>query len=207
MNLGTLTTGDTVVTTINLNYLPQYLYFIASTALKGLKVNVAGDGIIVDLDQDGIKVVSGIRRFGAVANSYLVPLADGFVPNKVVTLTFTNSAAQTPAVYGFSMQKGSMYFTSLQQTALSSSGVTFDNFAHLGIESMATTDTLTVEFRDGLSQDFESTELLGVYTLYSNETDSYNIDNVEQGIKRVKLIPAADRTVVVSRWAQIGKVA
>lgn len=207
MKIGTLTTGATVVTTITLNYLPQYLYFIAATALTSIKVNVAGDGVICDLDSDGIAGISGIRRFGAVTNSYYIPLANGLIPNKVVTITITNSAAQTPAIYGHSLQKGNMYLTSLQQTALASSGVTFKDFAHLCVESMATTDQMTVEYHDGHVEDYESTELLGQYTLYSNEVDSYCIDNVEQNVKSVKLIPAADRTVVLTRWAPVNKIA
>jgi hypothetical protein len=206
MKIGTLTTGDTVQTVINLNYVPQYLYYVAATALKGLKVAVAGDGVIVDLDEDGIKAVSGIRRFGAVANSYYVPIANGFIPNKVTTITFTNSAAQTPDIFGHSLQKGSAYITSLKETVLASSGRVFTDFAQLAIESMAEADQVTVEFYDGHIQDIVSTDLLGIYTLYSNEVDSYCFDNVEQNIKRVKLIPAANRTAVVTRYAPIALI-
>lgn len=206
MKIGTLTTGAAVKTTINLNYLPQYLYFIAATALTAIKVTVAGDGVVTDLDAYGIANVSGIRRFGAVANSFLVPLANGFIPNRVVTIEITNSAAQTPAIYGLSLAKGDMYITNLKSTVLASSGMRFSKFAHLGIQQMATADQLSVEFQDGHVQDFESTELLGVYTLYSNEVDSYNIDNVEQNIKSVKLIPAADRVVTVTKYAAVGLI-
>lgn len=204
--IGTLTTGDTIVTTINLNYVPQYLYWIAATPLKGLKVTVAGDGVLVDLGEADIPTVSGIRRFGAVTNSIYVPIADGLIPNKVTTIEITNSAAQTPAIYGHSLQYGSVYITSLKTTVLASSGKWFSDFAQLGIVSMATTDLLTVEYQDGCVQDFESTELLGVYTLYSNEVDSYCVDNIEQNIKRVKLTPAANRVVVATRFAAIGTI-
>lgn len=201
-----MTTGDAVVSTFNMNYVPQYIYFIAATALKGLKVTVAGDGVICDLGENDIPGVSGIRRYGAVANSYYVPIADGFIPNKVTTLQLTNSAAQTPAIYGHSLQKGSCYITSLKETVLASSGKTFSDFAQLCIVSAATTDLITVTFQDGHVEDFESTELLGVYTLYSNETDSYCIDNIEQNIKSVKIIPSADRVIVATRFAAIGNV-
>ena len=203
MKIGTMTTGDTVVTTINLNYVPQYVYWIAATALKGLKVTVAGDGVITDLGEADIPTVSGIRRFGAVTNSIYVPLADGFIPDKVTEIKLTNSAAQTPAVYGHSLQKGSAYITNLKDTVLASSGKTFTDFAQMAVVSMATTDQLTVEFQDGHVQDFESTELLAVYTLYSNEVDSYCIDNIEQNVKSAKLIPAANRVVVLTRFAEI----
>jgi hypothetical protein len=204
MKIGTLTTGVGVVTTIKLNYLPQYLYYIAATQLTGLVVTVAGDGVIVNLDAVGLAAISGIRRYGAVANSYMIPLADGFVPNKVVEMVFTNSAAQTPDIFGFSLVKGDGYAVSFMETVLASSGKIFENFAHLAVLSMAATDLLTINYEDGHVQDFNSVELLGLYTLYSNETDSYCIDNLDFAIVSVKLVPAADRKVLVTRFIPVG---
>ena len=206
MKLGTLTTGSGVVTVITLNYLPAYLYYITTTQLEGIKVNVAGDGVILDLDANGLNAVSGIRRYGAVANSYLIPLADGFVPNKVVEITIINGEAATQDIFGFSLQRASTYIVSLRQTVLAASGSIFVDFAHLGILSMAATDQLTIGYVDDLVQDFTDVELLGMYTLYSNEVDSHCIDNVEGMIDYVKLIPAANRVVVVTKYVPIGEL-
>src|SRR4030042_3942145 len=109
MKIGTLTTGVGVQTVIKLNYLPQYIYYLAATQLTGLIVTVSGDGVICNLDATGLSAISGIRRYGAVATSYMIPLADGFIPNKVVEMVFTNSAAQTPDIFGFSNNKGDVY--------------------------------------------------------------------------------------------------
>jgi len=204
MKIGTLTTGEGIQTSFKLNYLPQYVYYIAATALTGLKVTVAGDGVIADLNGYGLAAVSGIGRFGAVANSYLIPLADGFVPNKVVEMVFINSADQTPDIYGFSLQKASGYITSLNQIALASSGAIFEQFLHIGILSMAAADSLTIQFVDGHVQDFADVELKGWYTLYSNEVDSFTIDNTRQSIDWLKLIPSTDRTVVVTKAHPLG---
>jgi prepilin-type processing-associated H-X9-DG protein len=206
MKIATLTTGSGVVTVATLNYLPAYLYYIAATQLTGLKVTVAGDGVICDLDAAGLNAVSGVRRYGAVANSYMVPLADGFVPNKVVEITFTNSATQTPDVYGFSLQKGTAYMVSRIQKVLASSGATFENFAQIAFSSPTTTDEINVGFVDGHVQKFVNVELLGWYTLYSNETDSYCIDNIEGEIDYVNIIPSTDRTCYLLRYAPIGEV-
>lgn len=206
MKIGTLTTGAAVQTIMKLNYLPQYLYYIAATALTGLVVTVSGDGVILNLDAVGLAAISGIRRYGAVTNSYLIPLADGFVPNKVVEMVFTNSAAQTPDIFGFSMVKGDSYCYSFMETVLASSGKIFQNFAHLAVLSMAATDLLTVTYEDGHVQDFNSVELLGVYTLYSNEVDSYCIDNLDFAIVTVKLVPAADRKVLITKFVPVGSL-
>jgi len=206
MKLGTLTTGDTVETTIRLNFLPQWINYVAATALKGLRVIVQGDGVICDLDENGIKGVSGIRRYGAVANSYMIPLSDGLIPGKVVDLVFTNSAAQTPDIYGFSTSTGSHYVVSQRQTVLAASGITINNFAHLAIIANATTDRITIGFKDGTLQEFVSEELKNWYTLYSNETDSYCIDNIEGNIDYVRIIPAADRVIVWTKYAEAGEI-
>jgi len=206
MKIGTLTTGAAVTTVITLNYLPSALYYIAATQLTSLKVNVAGDGIICDLDTAGLNAVSGIRRYGAVANSYIIPLADGFVPSKVVEITFVNSAAQTPDIYGYSLKKGMAYIVSRQQKVLASSGANFEKFAHLALSSPTVTDEINIGFVDGHVQKVVSVELLGIYTYYSNETDSYCVDNIDGAINYVNLVPSTDRIVYVTRYALIGNV-
>lgn len=206
MKLGTLTTGAGVETTIRLNFVPQYLYFVAATGLTSLRVSVAGDGTILDLDTAGIAGVSGIRRYGAVANSYLIPIANGLIQNKVTDIVIVNSASQTPDIYGFAMAQGDTYIVSQRQTVLASSGATFQKFAHLSIASASTSDKITIGFNDGTLQEFVSEELKGVYTLYSNETDSFTIDNVESNIAYVRLIPAADRVVTWTKYQEIGDI-
>jgi hypothetical protein len=207
MKIGTLTTGAGVETIIKLNYVPQYLYFVAATALTNVRVSVAGSGIIADLDSDGIKGVSGIRRFGAVANSYLIPLSDGLIPNKVTEIVIVNSASQTPDIYGFSLSTGTSFIVSQRQTVLASSGATFQKFAHLAINASDDTDEITVGFQDGTQQRFAATELKGWYTLYSNETDSFCIDNVESNIVFLRLIPGANRVVVWTKYQDIDDIA
>jgi hypothetical protein len=207
MRIGTLTTGAASVDVFTLNYLPAYLYYIAATQLTSLKVTVAGDGVICDLDAAGLNAASGVRRYGAVANSYYIPLADGFIPNKVVEITTTNSAAQTPDLFGHSLQKGEVYIISRIQKVLASSGANFENFAVLAFSSPTTTDEITIGFVDGHVQKFVSTELLAWWTLYSNEVDSYAVDNVEGMIDYVNLIPSTDRTCYVISYAPVGAIA
>jgi len=206
MNIGTLTTGAGVVTTIDLQYLPAYITYVAATQLTGLKVNVEGDGVLVDLDAAGLNQISGIRRFGAVANSYLIPLADGFIPNKVVTLTFTNSAAQTPVISAFALQRGTAYFVSQRLKVLASSGKTLQNFTHLGFTSLAAGDELQIKFFDGHVQKFVSADLKAWYTLMSNEVDSDCVDNLKGLIDYVNYIPAADTIIYVLKTQRVGEI-
>ena len=213
MKIGTLTTGAAVVDTFKLNYVPQYLYYIAATQLTALKVTVAGDGVIVDLDAAGLNAVSGIGRFGAVANSYLIPLATALLPGKVCEVQTTNSAAQTPVLYGFSLQNSMreagvpiVYVRTVKQTALAGSSVMFDRFAQVAFSSPTTADIFNVGYVDGHIEQFESTELLAVVTLEQNEVDSYVIVNLEQMIDWVKLIPSTDRTCYITKFAIPGTI-
>ena len=104
--IGTMTTGVGVVTTFNLTWVPQYIHFVAGTQLTGLRVSVLGDGVITDLDAAGLSVLYNIRQFGQVTDGYTIPVANGLVRGKNVEITATNSAAQTPILYGVSMAAG-----------------------------------------------------------------------------------------------------
>lgn len=207
MKIGTLTTGAATVDTFKLTYVPQYLYYIAATQLTGIKVTVAGDGVVLDLDAAGLNAVSGIGRLGAVSNSYLIPLSTALISGKVCEIQTTNSAAQTPALYGFSLQNSMrnegvpiVYVKSVKQTALAGSSVTFDKFVQVGFSSPTTSDIFTVGYVDGHIEQFESTELLAVVTLEQNEVDSYVITNMDQMIDWVKLIPSTDRTCYMTTY-------
>lgn len=204
--IGTLITASGVITTINLNYVPQYITYIAATQLLGIRVTVEGDGTIMDLDAAGLDAMSGIRRFGAVADSFLLPLSDGFIPNKVTQLQFTNSAAQTPKIFAFSLIKGTMYMKTRQQLVLANSSIDVLDFAYLGIKSPVTADIYTVEFEDGQVQRFQFEEFLAWVTLYSNEIDSYVVDNVEGNIRVVNVNPSTDRTVYILDFKEIDLV-
>lgn len=213
MKIGQITTGSGVVTTFKLNYVPQYLYYIAATQFTSMKVTVAGDGVILDLDNAGLNAVSGIGRFGLVANSYYIPLATALIPGKVCEITVVNSAAQTPDLYGHSLQNSMReagvpigYVKSFRQTVLANSSQMFETFAQLALASPTTSDIITVGFVDGHVEQFESTELLGWITLVQNEVDSYVINNLEQMIDWVKIVPSTDRTIIVTQFVIPGRV-
>lgn len=213
MKIGTLTTGAASVDTFKINYVPQYLYYVAATQLTSLKVTVAGDGVILDLDGDGLSAVSGIGRYGAVANSYYIPIATALIPGKVCEIQTVNSAAQTPALYGHSLQNSMReegvpisYVKSYRQTVLANSLGLFEQFAQIAFKSPTTSDIISVVFVDGHIEQFESTELLAWVTLLQNEVDSYVINNLDMMIDEVRITPSTDRTVYITKFLLPGKV-
>lgn len=206
MLIGTLAASTT--TTINLNYLPAYLYFVAATTPTTFQVNVAGDGVIANLDDDGVDMIGTLNRQNRVSNSFLIPLADGLIKGKNVDITITNAVAGTVSVYGFSVSPGATYIQHLSQTVYANSGASFDNLAAYMAPNAGTTDLYTVTYRNGTVQQFNRIEMLPILgasqaVVLSN---SYVFNNYDQTIRMIQVTPAANQTVYVTRFIPVGGV-
>ena len=207
MRLGTIAAGVGTATTINAQFVPQFLYWNNATTLQGLRLSVLGDGVIIDLDTNGLNALKAVRMPGLVANGFLLPIANGIVKNKTIEIIATNGVAGAIDLYGVNIRNnGNVYFQSLKQTVLASSGETFEKFAFLGLPSLAAGDVLNVEFADGLVQKFDQVEAQAYLGLTQNAVSSYGIDNFEGKVKRVMLTPAANEIVHVMRFAPVGNV-
>jgi hypothetical protein len=201
-NIGTLTTGAGVVTTFTLTYCPQYIIYVAATALTGVKVTVMGTNTITDLDANGTVCIGQIRQYGRVTNGYMIPLATGFIPGKNVELVFTNSAAQTPVIYANSLRNGEAYFSALRLAALANSMVQVENFSFLGLPAAATGDNIIINYVDGLTQKVQMEELLAIQGLYQNDLNTSaakGIDNIDGMIDSVQFTGAAAQTIYPMR--------
>lgn len=202
MKLGS--TGAVISTayTINATFVPQYLYFNVAVAPAALKVSVFGDGIITDLDAAGVLFVQGLRMNGRVTNGWIVPLADGFIPNKNLEIIYTTGSAVAVDIYGISLRKGSVYIQCLRQTALANSGVRIKKFAALGLGNAATADVININYADGLSQKVAFEELKPTMQLYANDVNSMiGIDNVDAQISEVMFTPNATQVIHVVKYA------
>jgi len=202
MKLGT--TGAVISTayTINATFVPQYLYFNVAVAPSALKVSVFGDGVITDLDANGVLFVQGLRMNGRVTNGWVVPLADGFIPNKNVEIVYTTGSAVAVDIYGISLRKGSVYVQCLRQTALANSGVSVKKFAALGLMNGATADVINITYSDGLSQKVAFEELKPTMGLYANDINSMiGIDNIDAEISEVMFTPNATQVIHVVKYA------
>lgn len=207
MKLGTIAGGVGTTTTISIQHVPQFLSWVGATTLTALRVSVLGDGVILDLDANGLDALKAVRMFGQVANGFIIPLANGIVKNKTVEIVATNAAVGAIDIYGISRRdNANVYFQSLKATVLASSGETFRKFAYLGLPSLAPTDILTVEFADGLVQKFDQPEVLASLQLSQNVVGTYGIDNFDGKIKRVMLTPVANEIVHVMRFVPVGNV-
>jgi len=207
MQIGTIAAGAGVITTINVQFLPQFLLWNDAATLQGLRVNVLGDGNTVDLDTAGLDVFQGVRQYGQVANNFLLPLANGIVKNKSVEIIATNGGANAITLYGINMRNnGNIYFQSLKATVVADSGATFRRFAFLGLPNFAATDLLTIGFKDGLVQKFNQAELFAWLQLTQNDVSFEGIDNFDGKIDYVQLTPAANEIVHIMRFWPVGDV-
>jgi hypothetical protein len=207
--IGTLTTGVGQLTTINLTYLPEWISFTAATQLTGLKVTVQGEGPIFDTDANGITHWGVNRIFGQVANTYVIRLSNGLITNKNVILDFTNSAAQTPAIYADNHQYpnptvGPMYLMGMRQPVFANAGQEFDDFATLSLPSLAATDEVTVTYVDGAVQRMTRADMQVKLGMTQNvvSTPIYQLDNWNQRIAKVNVLAAANQTAYVQKWAR-----
>lgn len=208
MIIGTLTTGSGVVSTINLQYLPQQIWYVAATQLTSLKVEVLGeDAPIVDLDADGLSAIGLQDRVGNVTNSYIIPLADGLVTNKNVVMTFTNSAAQTPDINAFSKEEGLNFVKSSKQKVLASSGVDVpgDSFDLISFENGTNaSDVLNITFIDEdtgkeIVQKFTLADLQidnSIDSRVNNTDEDYYIEQ-DGTILNINYVPNADTTLYI----------
>jgi hypothetical protein len=199
MKIGTMITGVGVVTTINLNYLPEKLAYVAATQLSGLKVEVLGEGVICDLDGTGLTAVGRLGLKGYPTNGYVIPLADGKIFGKNVTITLTNSAAQTPSIFAYGDNKGLGYIKSTRSKVFANTNAEFSRFAALCMPSLAASDRVTVQFEDGLTEILEREDLEFRVGEVQNATGYYllNFDGV---VENAQVLGASDQSVYVVKF-------
>lgn len=206
--LVTLTTGAGVVTSANLQFLPERIEYIAATQLTGIKITVQGDGVVFDSDANGLTHAGVNRVIGQLTNSFVLTLADGLFKSKNVLFEFTNSAAQTPIVY-YDSDSGeeigiAQKFLQMMKIPVLVGGNDFTDFATLSFPSMAATDSITILYNDGTVQANMNRQDLQYrlgYTQNIINTPIYQIDNYNKRIKSVTFVAVAAQTGYMQRWA------
>src|SRR5690606_24599583 len=104
----------TTQSTFNTTFVPQFILLrgVNGQALAGdltISVNVQGDGVIMNLDPDGVDAMSNINQFLSSASRDTVgrvfQMAEGLVNGKNTFWTIDNQDAAAVNVYGWSKQK------------------------------------------------------------------------------------------------------
>ena len=205
--LGTIAGGIGVATTIQITYLPQYLTFITTAAPTNIRVAVLGDGVTMDLDAAGVTQMNGIETYGLQANEYVYQLADGIVKGKNVEITVTNATAAAFDIFGYSKLSALNYFVYQRQTILANSGVDFTDFAALAIAAPGAADIFNINYQSGISDsNLTSQEIAADVSYFQNNVGVFVINNIDQRIRTVNIIPAAQRTAYLMKYAMIADI-
>ena len=196
--LGTI--AGSATGTIQLTYLPQFIKFTTGTTPTSLRINVLGRGTVVDLDAAGLTQLNGLEMQGNQANEYVLALADGIVKDKNVEITLTNADVAALTIYGWSKNAGMNFFSYQRQTILANSGVKFNKFAALAVASPGATDSWRITYQSGIVDDVSLEEIAADVGYFQNNVGVYVVNNFDQIIKDVTIIPAADRTAYLVRF-------
>ena len=164
-----------------------------------MKVEVLGEGIVCDLDANGLTAVGRLGLQGFPANGYVIPLADGKILNKNVTITLTNSAAQTPSIFAYGDNKGLGYIKSMRAKVFANTNAEFNRFAALCMPSLAASDRVTVHFEDGLIEIMER-EDLEFRVGETQEATGYHLLNFDGTVESAAVLAGADQSVYVVKF-------
>lgn len=202
--LGTIASGVGTPTTLQIQYCPQYLYWI-QTAAVDVNIRVLGDGTTFDVAAAGIAELGVVRQLGRFTNAYVLPIANGLLQNKTTTITITNQVASAFTLYGWSENQGNSFIQGVTQNCLASSGVDITNVAFAAFPAAGATDQFNVTFADGTNQQFVREELRAKMQRYQNVINAagYNMDNIFMNeILKINFIPTAAQNAYFLRYVR-----
>lgn len=141
--IGTLTGGAGVVTTINLQYVPEYIVVgtaFANTVLSGISWNISGQEQVNVSGAVSVNALAKFKNRGTLTNQTVDTIFStgfGYLQNKQFQLRLTNAGATTPAVLAFSRKFGNgRVLTAAQQVVVDGANQRFRNF--LGLQFLPT---------------------------------------------------------------------
>lgn len=202
--LGTVAAGVGTPTTIQIQYCPQFLFWI-QTAAVDVNIRVLGDGTTYDVAAAGIAELGVVRQYGRFTNAYVLAIANGLLQNKTTTITITNQVAAAFTLYGWSENQGNSFVQGITQQCLASSGVDITNVAFAAFPNAGATDQFNVTFADGTNQQFVREELRARMQRSQNviNTAGYSLDNIYMNeFVKINFIPAAAQNAYFLRYVR-----
>ena len=177
--IGTMTTGAGVVTSINLPYCPQYLIVNNTSTgtfdLTNFDVSINGQSTISLIGADDIDAVAQIRSHASDTDALMMALdlADGQI-NAPTLIRLTNEGANTNAIYGVSSAVGSSAYRYSQFTVNATSNQTFSEFDSVLLNSSPTNiDSIEIQWVDGFKDRYDPLELPSLFrSLYGSLANS-----------------------------------
>jgi len=168
--IGTMTTGAGVVTSLNLPYCPQFLLidesYNGTFDLTNLDVSINGQSTISLIGADDIDAVAQIKSHASVVSDTVMmslELANGEI-NAPTLIRLTNEGANTNAIYGVSSQVGTAPYRYSQFTINATSNQIFQDFDSVLINSSPTNiDSVEIQWIDGYKDRYDARELPALF--------------------------------------------
>lgn len=201
--LGTIPASST--DSFSIPFCPQ-IVILETADFSALRIEVKDDGQVFNLDGTGILAMEDIGFTGAdtTNNLHAFRVANGFVL-KTTTFTATNTDVAARTIRGFSMAEasggpnGKGLWTEFTQTqAFANVEFRLKNFSFAAFPSAALTDSFTVAWASGKSDNVNAAELrVLLATTQFNETIA--IDNRAGIVSEIRFTGAAQQTVYYSK--------
>lgn len=195
--IGTLTTGAGVVTTIpGLSQMDEYLVIgdvDTANPLQGLQVDVNGVTLVNITVQALItSFAKWLMEMAGTSVGLMIKLSTGRVKGNT-TIRLTNSGATTPAIYAFSDSDGGLPFLVATEVILAGGYSDFNSFSSLHISAPANIQQAIVTFAGGFQTVMSMPELCAYFALTNNsEADGQLggvvvVDNSRGNIENVRV--------------------
>jgi hypothetical protein len=175
--IGTMTTGAGVVTSLNLPYCPQFLIvknvYSGTFDLTNIDVSINGQSTVSLIGADDIDAVAQIKSHTSDAdanNMMALELSNGEI-NAPTLIRLTNEGANTNSIFGVSSQVGTAPYRYSQFTINATSNQIFQDFDSVLINSsVANIDSIEIQWVDGYKDRYAPQELPVLFrSLYSAE--------------------------------------
>jgi hypothetical protein len=182
--IGTLITGAGVVTTINLQYVPEFIFIgepYQQQNISAISWNVAGQELVNVSGGDPVNALSKFKNQGSLSSGEVNTIFNtgyGYLGNQQFQLRITNNAATTPGVFAFSRKRGNgQVFTASQQVVLAGANQRYSNFLGLQFDP-SFVGRVDVNFRNPatgqeFSESFDPIELNALFGLDQISEDGF----------------------------------
>jgi hypothetical protein len=183
----------------NLNYLPARMTWNdAGNPITLFRVETQEDGVLQDYNAAAIAAANGFAMVGAqAANQVTLRIANGYIPNKNVTITLTTAAAAAIAFFGASDALGTVPFVFKNAAILANNPTAFKKFCALFIPTLAAaTDRVEIDFKDGHRDTFAVADLLSLSS-FTQEVAGIRLNNMMGYIHQAVVVAAANTPAYV----------
>jgi hypothetical protein len=187
--------------TFNMNYLPEKIIWNdGGNPLLNLRIETQEDGVLHDWTADAIDAMNGFLNVGALAaNTKAMPVADGHLPNKQVTISGTTAAVGAVPFMVSSDNRGTVPFNTSLANVLPGNDTEFSKFSSLFLPNVvAATDRVQVFYKDGHVQIYDARELAAWSAMYQ-QVGGIIVNNLPGYIDRVVVTSALGGLAYVLR--------